>query len=172
MGKRKIFAVLTVWAFVLVLVPTLSMAVDNVKIGIMLPLSGGLAKLGESSKWADQFAVDEVNAEGGIKSLGGAKLELIIADTQGKPELGQTIAEQLIHRDKVDIILGCWNSAVTLPASATAERYKVPFLVQSSVNMQITDRGFKYVFRSKQMADRDCSIQLDAIQAIGEKTGV
>jgi branched-chain amino acid transport system substrate-binding protein len=172
MSKGKIFAVLTVWAFVLVLVPTLSMAVDNVKIGIMLPLSGGLAKLGESSKWADEFAVAEVNAEGGIKSLGGAKLELIIADTQGKPELGQTIAEQLIHRDKVDLILGCWNSAVTLPASAAAERYKVPFLVQSSVNMQITDRGFKYVFRSKQMADRDCSIQLDAIQAIGEKTGV
>jgi branched-chain amino acid transport system substrate-binding protein len=171
MGKRKIFAILTVWVFVLISVPTLSLAADNVKIGIMLPLSGSLAKLGESSKWAQQFAVDEVNSEGGIKSLGGAKLELIIADTQGKPELGQTIAEQLIHRDKVDLILGCWNSSVTLPASAAAERYKVPFLVQSSVNMDITNRGFKYVFRSKQMADRDCSIQVDAIQAIGEKTG-
>ena len=84
MSKGKIFAVLTVWAFVLVLVPTLSMAVDNVKIGIMLPLSGGLAKLGESSKWADEFAVAEVNAEGGIKSLGGAKLEAGYCRHSGK----------------------------------------------------------------------------------------
>jgi branched-chain amino acid transport system substrate-binding protein len=120
---------------------------DTVKIGNIEPMSGPSATLGKQGKAAREMAVEEINAAGGIKSLGGAKLELIYADSEGKPEKGVAETERLINTEKVNVLTGCWNSAVTLPATAVAERYKVPFIVPVSVNDQITERGFKNVFR-------------------------
>ena len=171
MEKVKVFVFLVVLAVVLVSFPTLSTAVEDVKIGVILPLTGPQAKLGEGSKNAIEFATAEVNSEGGIKSLGGAKLKIIYGDSTGKPEIGQTIAEQLIHKDNVALITGAWQSSVTLPSTAVAERYKVPYLVLTSVNVDITNRGFKYTFRSKQMATRDAGIMVEGAYAIGEKVG-
>ena len=109
MRKLKAFVFLVVLGVVLVSFPTLSVAVEDVKIGVMLPLTGPPAKLGESSKNAFEFAAAEVNSEGGIKSLGGAKLKIIYGDTQGKPEVAVTIAQQLIQKDNVVLITGAWQ---------------------------------------------------------------
>lgn len=159
----------------LVFLSTSAMAakdVKEVKIGVILPLSGSLAKIGENIKDGLTFAADEVNADGGIKSLNRAKLRLIFADSQGKPEIGQTAAEQLIHKEGVSILLGCFQSSVTLPATAVAERYKVPFLVQSSVMVDITKRGFKYTFRANQPATVDAKTEVDFLEAVGKTTGM
>ena len=93
------------------------------------------------------MAVEEINASGGIKSLGGAKLELLYADSESKPEKGVAEAERLINTEKVNVLTGCWNSAVTYPTTAVAERYGIPFIVPVSVSDKITDQGFKNVFR-------------------------
>jgi branched-chain amino acid transport system substrate-binding protein len=121
--------------------------VDTVKIGNVEPLSGPSASFGQQGKKAREMAVEEINAAGGIKSLGGAKLELIYADSKSDPNVGVTETERLINTDKVNIVTGCWNSGVTYPATAVAERYGVPFVVPVSVRDTITERGFKYVFR-------------------------
>ncbi|OGR16737.1 MAG: ABC transporter substrate-binding protein [Desulfobacterales bacterium GWB2_56_26] len=120
---------------------------DNVKIGNIEPMSGPSATLGQQGKAAREMAVEEINAAGGIKALGGMKLELIYADSESKPEKGVAEAERLINTEKVHVLTGCWNSAVTYPTTAVAERYGIPFVVPVSVSDKITDQGFKNVFR-------------------------
>lgn len=128
--------------------PAPAPAADTVvKIGNIEPLSGPSASVGLQGKQAREMAVEEINAAGGIKSLGGAKLELIYADSESKPEKGVAEAERLINTEKVHILTGCWNSAVTYPTTAVAERYGIPFVVPVSVADKITEQGFKTVFR-------------------------
>jgi branched-chain amino acid transport system substrate-binding protein len=118
-----------------------------VKVGNIIPLSGPSAAVGLQGKNAREMAVEEINAAGGIKSLGGAKLVMVYADSESKPEKGVAEAERLINTEKVNVLTGCWNSAVTLPTTAVAERYGIPFIVPVSVNDKITEQGFKNVFR-------------------------
>ncbi len=118
-----------------------------VRIGNIIPLSGPSASVGDQGKKAREMAVKEINAAGGIQSLGGAKLELYYADSESKPEKGVAEAERLINSEKVHVVTGCWNSAVTYPTTAVAERYGIPFIVPVSVSDKITDQGFKNVFR-------------------------
>ncbi len=119
----------------------------TIKIGNIIPLSGPSASVGQQGKNAREMAVEEINANGGIKSLGGAKLEMLYADSESKPEKGVSEAERLINTEKVNVLTGCWNSAVTYPTTAVAERYGIPFIVPVSVSDKITEQGFKNVFR-------------------------
>jgi branched-chain amino acid transport system substrate-binding protein len=72
---------------------------------------------------------------------------MVYADSESKPEKGVGEAERLINTEKVSILTGCWNSAVTYPTTAVAERYGIPFVVPVSVADKITEQGFKNVFR-------------------------
>jgi branched-chain amino acid transport system substrate-binding protein len=119
----------------------------SVKIGNIIPLSGPSASVGIQGKQAREMAVQEINDAGGIKALGGAKLELLFADSKSDPTIGVTEAERMINTEKVHLLTGCWNSAVTYPATQVAERYGIPFIVPVSVRDTITERGFKNVFR-------------------------
>lgn len=127
---------------------TICSAQDKVvKVGNIIPLSGPSASVGQQGKNAREMAVEEINAAGGIKSLGGAKLVMLYADSESKPEKGVAEAERLINTEKVHVLTGCWNSAVTYPTTAVAERYGIPFIVPVSVADKITEQGFKTVFR-------------------------
>jgi len=119
----------------------------EIKIGNLLPLSGPSASVGIQNQWAIELATEKINKAGGIKALGGAKLVNIFTDSKGDPNVGATAAEQLINTDKVVLISGAWNSAVTKPSTQVAERYGIPYVVPVSVNDAITERGFKYTFR-------------------------
>jgi len=119
----------------------------EIKIGNILPLSGPSASVGLQNQWAIELATEKINKAGGIKALGGAKLVNIFTDSKGDPNVGATAAEQLINTDKVVLISGAWNSAVTKPSTQVAERYGIPYVVPVSVNDAITERGFKYTFR-------------------------
>ncbi len=123
-------------------------AADKIhQIGNVEPLSGPSASVGVQGKQAREMAVEEINAAGGIKSLGGAKLEMIYADSKSDPTVGVTETERLINTEKVNLVTGCWNSAVTYPATQVAERYGIPFVVPVAVRDTITERGFKNIFR-------------------------
>jgi branched-chain amino acid transport system substrate-binding protein len=136
---------------------TSTAAVTQVKIGVMMPLSGPAADYGAKLKNAAQFAADEINSAGGIKSLGGAKIVLDFADTESKPDVGSAAVQRLITQDNVDGLIGAYNSSVSLPVTAIAERSKVPIVIFSSVSNTITTRGFKYTFRPNENADATIS---------------
>ena len=122
---------------------------NEVLIGVVLPLSGPLAPIGQHTKMAVMVAADEANNGGGIKSLGGAKIKLVFGDSTGDAEVGVTEMEKLITRDKVSVVLGAYQSGVTLPMTTVAEKYSVPLMATGSED-QITERGYKYVFRTNE----------------------
>jgi branched-chain amino acid transport system substrate-binding protein len=93
-----------------------------------------------------KLAVEAINAAGGIKSLGGAKLELVSADSQGKPEVGQSEAQRVIQDGAVGIV-GTYQSAVSANVATVAERNKVPFVIDVSSADSILAQGYKYTFR-------------------------
>jgi len=118
-----------------------------IEIGWINPMTGPVSATGDINYKGAQLAVDTINAGGGIKSLGGRKIALIVGDSEGKAQVGVSQTERLIRRGVVGL-QGCYQSGVTYPATAVAERQKVPFLVSMAYAVPITKRGFKYTFRS------------------------
>ncbi len=119
----------------------------TVKIGGLLTLTGSLAKAGEEIKHGIELAAENVNKAGGIKALGGAKMEVVFGDSQAKPDIGAGEAERLVEREKVLAIIDQYPSVVTIAASAVTERLKTPFLAPISYADKNAERGFKYYFQ-------------------------
>ncbi len=122
-------------------------APKDILIGEIHPLTGGLAQTGTAFKVGMEIAVEEINAAGGIKSLGGAKLKMLDADSQGKPEVGVAEAERLI-KEGVVATFGCYQSAVAIAVTQIHEKYRTPFLITLGISEKILERGFKYTFRT------------------------
>lgn len=132
--------------------------VPEIKIGSILPLTGSSAQTAAGLKAAQELAVDLVNGHvsyplpmaggSGLPNLGHARIKLIFADSQGKPDQAKAAAEQLITQDKVVALIGCYTSSTTATASQVAERYGIPFLTPSSANPKLHLRGFKWFFRT------------------------
>ncbi len=125
----------------------LGKAPDEVLIGCINPLSGPTAREGVYAHNGVLLAVEDINNAGGIKSLGGAKLKLQVADCVMDPAKGMSETEKMIKAG-VSVMLGCFVSAITMAATQVAEKYQVPFVVDISMGDAITERGFKYTFRT------------------------
>ncbi len=134
-------------------------AQQEIKIGVIYPLTGAAASTGLELRNAAQLAADLINGTdkslglplagaGGLPRFKGAKIRLVFADHQGNPQVGATEAERLIAQEKVAAIMGCYFSSVTTTASQTAERYGVPFLNADSTSVLLTQRGLKWFFRT------------------------
>lgn len=151
--------------------PGSAMAAKWVKVGEVLPLSGGAATQGTQIRTGAEIAAKEINAEGGIKSLGGAKIKLIFGDSKSTPDGGAAETERLCTLEKVSLILGAFQSGVTFPSSEVAQRYKTPWIVNVAVKDEITERGFKYVFRDFNKASYDVIEMLKAVKLFNKETG-
>ena len=148
-----------------------ALAQSVVKVGCVLPLSGGSASVGNQTRAGVVAAVEQINKAGGIKGLGGAKIEAIFGDSQSKADVGVSETERLIQRENVAVLCGSFNSAVTFPATETAERNKTPWVAVGAVKDEITERNFKYTFRINNKATYDAREQLDAIDLLTKETG-
>jgi branched-chain amino acid transport system substrate-binding protein len=158
---------LTWWITPLLLAAGLSLpaaAQDTVKIGAIYPLSGNAASAGTAAKAAIEVATEIINGDhqnlgdltlakgAGLPGLKGAKVEVVFADNQGTPAAGQNQALRLITEEKVHALIGAYQSGITLTASAIAERHGIPFLSGESVAANLTERGFKWFFRTTPVA--------------------
>jgi branched-chain amino acid transport system substrate-binding protein len=162
---KKLCRILSVASFLAALLATArAEAAENVKIGVIYPLTGNAASAGQSAKDAVNLGAEIVNtahpdlkalplgATAGLPNLGGAKIELDEADHQGNPQVGQQQTVRLITQDHVVAMLGSYHSSVSLVATAVAERQGIPYLVADSVAQNITGRGFKWTFRTTPIA--------------------
>ena len=155
----------SLWARVVVAAAAASLAFgayaqQEIKIGVIYPLTGSGAAVGGELRDALELAADLINngAPGitdlpfnggkGLPNLKGAKIKLVFADHQANPQTGASEAERLITQEKVVAIVGAYNSAVTLTASQAAERAGIPFLNPESSSASLTQRGFKWFFRT------------------------
>jgi branched-chain amino acid transport system substrate-binding protein len=152
------FARVFIAAFMMLSFSSLAYTQDEIRIGVIFPLTGPLATTGQGLLKGVELAADIINNKYdlnmplaktvGLPNLKGAKIKIIPGDHQGKPEVGMAEAERLITQEKVVAILGCYNSAVTATASQATERYGIPFLNDSSSSPGLTERGFKWFFRT------------------------
>src|SRR5262249_56384978 len=97
----------------------------------------------------------------------------VLADNQGSPADGQDQALRLITEEKVVALTGAYQSGITLTASAIAERYGIPFVNGESVAANLTERGFKWFFRTTPVASDFAKIYyefLTDMKASGAKT--
>jgi len=136
----------------------------TVKIGLVHPVSGALAYSGGQSRMGAQLAIDEINAAGGIRSMGGAKLEALLGDSQSRPEVGVSEVERM-QQDGVSAYVGCFSSAIALPATQAAAKYNTPFLIDVGVSDALVSRGLKNVFR---LAPGNGKCVEDAFAGLGE----
>jgi len=162
--KRTLISVAAGLAAIALAAAAPARAADTVKIGVVFPLTGNAAAAGQASKAALEVAVDIINnahpelgdlplaATAGLPNLGGAKLDVTFVDHQGNPSTAQQLATRLVTEDKVNALMGAYQSSCTFTATPVAERYGIPFMVGDSSALNITSRGFKYVFRATPIA--------------------
>jgi len=117
-----------------------------VKLGVLHPVTGALAYSGQQGRLGATMAIDEINAAGGIKSLGGAKIDPTLGDAQSTPEGGSAEVEKM-NAAGVSCIVGGYASNICLATTQAAARYDLPYVVDVGVADSIVNRGLKNTFR-------------------------
>jgi len=182
MKMRRVLMVSAVFALALALGAGPTPAQEKViKIGAVYPLTGNLAATGMDCKRGVDLAVQIINGKydlnmpfaktEGIPNLGGAKLQIIYADTKGDPKNGLAEAERLITQEKVVAVIGAYQSAVTKTASQAAERLKIPYVCSDSSSPTLTERDFKYFFRVSPHDGTMARNQFEFLKDLEMKTG-
>src|SRR5246500_2103214 len=142
-----------------------------VKLGLLHPVSGALSYSGQQGRLGATIAVEEVNAAGGIKALGGARIEAVLGDAQSTPEGGNAEVEKM-NAAGVAAIVGGYSSSICLTASQTAARYDLPYIVDVGVVDSIVTRGLKNTFRFGPGFGVIAKTALDNLVAINDQAGM
>jgi branched-chain amino acid transport system substrate-binding protein len=116
----------------------------TLKVGAVHPITGPLAEPGQACRLGAQMAADAINAAGGIKSLNGMKLELLLGDTQTKPDIGRTEAERVINQG-AQVLMGSFDSGSTASMVPVVQQRRIPFLVDIAAADPITANVAKAV---------------------------
>lgn len=136
--------------FVLVLVMMFSVTAvanstsDTIKIGAMYALSGDKAAIGNNILRGIDFAVEVINAAGGVN---GKMIEIVRGDTQGDAKIAGSLAERLITQDHVNAIVGCHQSTLTDIVAQVCEGYQIPMITDISTVDNLTTNGYEFFFR-------------------------
>ena len=141
-----------------------------VKVGVLHPVTGFLAYSGNLSRLGARMAVEDINAAGGIKALGGVKLEAVLADAQSKPEVGSAEVEKL-NEQGVSAIVGAYASAICLATTQAAAKHSIPHLVDVGVADQIVQRGLKNTFRFAPGYKTCTDAAVESLQALNNGAG-
>ena len=143
----------------------------EIPIGETHPLTGGLAREGNLGKMGIELAVDEINQAGGIKSLGGARLKLLVLDNESKPPVAISTMEKLKDAG-VAAVLGPYASGLAFVTAQEAEKYRIPHVLDVAIADAITERGFKYTFRLAPNASMGAKYTVESLQAMVKAAGV
>jgi branched-chain amino acid transport system substrate-binding protein len=170
--RHRITAALALALVALVAAPTLltprmAPAAEDLKVALVVPLSGRWARQGQLKKMGAEMAIAEVNAQGGIKALGGAKIVLREADAGDSVEKAVSAAQRALSREKISAGIGSWLSSFTLGVTEVAERLEVPWFTLSYAD-NITERGFKYTFQSSPVSSVQAEQALDLLVEIAK----
>jgi branched-chain amino acid transport system substrate-binding protein len=142
----------------------------TVNVGVIQPLSGANAQFGINCRNGIELVADEINAAGGIKALGGAKINLVVSDATSNPTIAPAVAQRLITQNELTAILGAFASSLTLAISEVTARADIPFLTGSFAD-EITGRGLDSVFQVVAKASVIGQAQVNYTLAIAEAAG-
>jgi branched-chain amino acid transport system substrate-binding protein len=141
---------------------------SEVKVGLLVPISGLYARPGAVMRHGAEMGVEHINAQGGIKSLGGAKLKLVVLDSGDTTEKAKNAAQRMVAQE-TDMVAasGAYLSSFTLAVTEVTERANLPVLTLSYSDL-ITDRGFKFVFQTSATAGSQAKQALPQIVKLAE----
>ncbi len=141
-----------------------------VKVGLLVPLSGPWSRGGDVMLKGARLAIEHINAAGGVKSLGGAKLELVVHDAGDSTEKAKNAAQRMVAQETDMVAMSAaYLSSFTLAATEVTERAGIPVVTVAYSDL-ITDRGFKYVFQSSPTAIRQAEDSLPELVKLAETT--
>jgi len=127
----------------LLMSPATVQAQGTIKVGILDPYTGPPAVYANDALNGFKLALSEINKAGVL----GRKVEFTTRDTKFKVDIGLSMAKELVMMEKVDLLVGTINSAVSLAVSDYVKGEKVPFIVWISKSEKITgEKGHRYVF--------------------------
>jgi branched-chain amino acid transport system substrate-binding protein len=140
----------------------------EVKVGLIVPLSGLYARPGQVMRMGAEMAVADINAQGGVKALGGAKLKLVVLDSGDTTEKSKNAAQRMVAQE-TDLVAatGAYLSSFTLAVTEVTERAQLPILTLSYSDL-ITSRGFKYVFQTSATAGAQAEKSLPELVKLAE----
>src|SRR5690349_21439479 len=146
MNKRRQFLLNTTALAATAAFPLGARAQTAVKVGVLHPVTGFLAYSGNLPRLGATMAIEDANKAGGIKALGGAKLQAMLGDAQSQPQAGVAEVEKM-NEAGVSAVVGAYASAICLATTQAAAKYNLPHVVDVGVADQIVERGLKNTFR-------------------------
>jgi branched-chain amino acid transport system substrate-binding protein len=170
LNRRHFLATTALGAATLAMPAVLRAQGAPVKIGILHPVSGALSYSGQQGRVGATFAVEEINAAGGIKSLGGAKIDPVLGDAQSTPDGGNAEVEKM-NAAGVAAVVGGFASGICLATTQTAARYDLPYIVDVGVTDAIVTRGLKNTFRFGPGFGVIAKTALDNLVTINDQAG-
>jgi branched-chain amino acid transport system substrate-binding protein len=143
----------------------------EVKVGLIVPLSGLYARPGAVMRMGAEMAIERINSEGGIKALGGAKLKLVVLDCGDTTEKAKNAAQRMVA-EETDMVAasGSYLSSFTLAVTEVTERANLPMLTLSYSDL-ITQRGFKYIFQTSATSGSQAEQSLPVILETAKSAG-
>ena len=149
----------------LCLVAGTAFAADTIRIGLMGPMTGGVAREGQEMKQVLSLLVDEVNAKGGVL---GKKVEVITEDDGGDPKTAALAAQRLVTQDVV-VVIGTYMSSVTEATQNIYNEAKVIQIANGSTAVRLSEKGLKYFFRTSPRDDEQGKVITRTIEKMGVK---
>jgi len=119
---------------------------NSVKVGIIHPVTGGVSYSGTQGRAGATMAVDDINAKGGIRSLGGAKIDALLSDAQSKVDVAVSEIEKY-NEAGVSAIVGGYASFICLATTQAAAKHDIPYVVDVGTDDRIVSAGLKNTFR-------------------------
>lgn len=135
----------------------------EIVIGAPNAMTGSFGEAGRRVVTGLQIAADQINKEGGIKSMGGAKLKVVPVDTSDNPTQAASVTQRLISENGAKILVGANTSAMTLSVQIEAERAEIPLLTTSYAD-PIVQRGLKYTFKLPPQGSSLAELQMEYIK--------
>jgi branched-chain amino acid transport system substrate-binding protein len=145
---------------------------SEVKVGLLVPLSGIYARPGAVMRMGAEMGIEHINAQGGVKSMGGAKLKLVVLDSGDTTEKAKSAAQRMVAQE-TDLVVatGSYLSSFTLAVTEVTERAGLPMLTLSYSDM-ITERGFKYIFQTSATSGSQAVQSLPELMKVAAAAGV
>src|ERR1019366_575220 len=144
---------------------------STIKVGIVTDLSGSSSVLGVPEYEGEQLAVSEINAAGGIKDMGGAKLKLVPFDTASNPVNGITEAQDAVSAG-VSAVIGGEDSDTVLAGSNVTERAGIPWLNTGGTANSLLTRGYDGIFTFDFDSTQFAQGWLSAVEKAASEQGI
>jgi branched-chain amino acid transport system substrate-binding protein len=169
-SRRQFLATTALGAVTIAMPAVVRAASAPVKLGVLHPVTGALSYSGTQGRLGATLAIENINAGGGIKSLGGAKIDPVLGDAQSTPAGGTAEVEKM-NSAGVSCIVGGYASSICLATTQAAARYDLPYVVDVGVADSIVKRGLKNTFRFGPGFGVIAKAALDNLVAINDGAG-